>query len=58
MGSDLLKRLWQEETGQDMVEYGLLLTLIGMVAIVSIKTVGNVIKNVFGSAATNLSAAS
>jgi hypothetical protein len=26
----LLKRLWQEEEGQDLVEYGLLVVLIGL----------------------------
>lgn len=53
-----MKRLWQEESGQDLVEYGLLLTLIALVAVVSMKTIGNMIKNVFTNAATNISSAS
>jgi Flp pilus assembly pilin Flp len=53
-----LKRLWQEEAGQDLVEYGLLLTLVALVAVISMKTVGSVIKNVFSTAATNISTAS
>ena len=27
---NLLKRLWQEEEGQDLVEYGLLLVLVSL----------------------------
>jgi pilus assembly protein Flp/PilA len=54
----MLKRLWQEEAGQDLVEYALLLTLIALVAVVSMKTIGNVVKNVFSTAATNVSSAS
>jgi pilus assembly protein Flp/PilA len=53
-----LKRLWQEEAGQDLVEYGLLLTLVALVAVISMKTVGSAIKNVFSTAATNISTAS
>lgn len=53
-----MKRLWQEEAGQDLVEYGLLLTLVALVAVISMKTVGSVIKNVFSTAATNISTAS
>jgi pilus assembly protein Flp/PilA len=53
-----LKRLWQEEVGQDLVEYGLLLTLIALVAVASMKTIGSAIKNVFSAAAINISTAS
>jgi Flp pilus assembly pilin Flp len=37
-----------------MVEYGLLLTLVAMVAVASMKTIGSVIKNVFSTAASNI----
>lgn len=40
------------------MEYGLLLTLVALVAVISMKTVGSVIKNVFSTAATNISTAS
>jgi pilus assembly protein Flp/PilA len=55
---NLLKRLWKEEEGQDMVEYGLLLVLIATVAVASMQTIGKVISNVFASASTNLTTAS
>ncbi len=29
---NLLKRLWQEEQGQDLVEYGLLVVLVALAA--------------------------
>lgn len=51
---NLLKRLWQEEEGQDLVEYGLLLVLIALVAVVSMKTIGSAVSNIFSNAATNL----
>jgi pilus assembly protein Flp/PilA len=51
---NLLNRLWQEEEGQDLVEYGLLLILIALVAITSMKTVGSAISDVFVNATTNL----
>ena len=53
-----MKRLWQEEAGQDLVEYSLLLTLLALVAVVSMKTIGSVIKNVFSTAATNITTVS
>ena len=55
--SDLLKRL-KEEDGQDLVEYGLLLALIALAAIVSMKTLANGISNVFSRTATNLTSTS
>jgi pilus assembly protein Flp/PilA len=55
---NLVKRLWQEEEGQGLVEYALLVVLIALVAIASMGTLGSTIRNVFTSAATNLSTAS
>jgi len=52
-----LKRLWKDEEGQDLVEYGLLLLLVALVAITSMKTLGGIISNVFSSAASNLTSA-
>ena len=51
---NLLMRLWKEEEGQDVVEYALLLVLISLIAIISMKTVGNAVSNVFSNAAVNL----
>jgi pilus assembly protein Flp/PilA len=49
-----LDRLWKEESGQDLVEYGLLLALVAVAAISSMKTVASAISKVFAAAATNL----
>jgi Flp pilus assembly pilin Flp len=54
----LLSRLWKEEQGQDLVEYGLLLVLIALFAIVGIGSVGTAVSNVFSNAAANLTTAS
>jgi len=50
----LLKRLWQEEEGQDLTEYALLVVLIALFAITATKTLANAISNVFTTAASNL----
>ncbi len=55
--SDLLKRLWQEEEGQDLTEYALLLVLIALVAIVAMKSFGSAVSNTFSNAASNLNTA-
>ena len=49
-----LSNFHREESGQDLVEYGLLLALIAVGAIASAKTLSNAIHNVFAAAATNL----
>ena len=50
----LLKRLWQEEEGQDLVEYGLLIVLVGLGAIVSMKSLASAISTAFANASTQL----
>ena len=47
---NLLKRLWYEESGQDLTEYALLLTLIALAAIASTGAVAKTINNVFSNA--------
>ena len=55
---NLLKRLWKEEEGQDLVEYGLLIVLVALGAIAGMKTLANAINAAFSSAGQNLTAAS
>ncbi len=50
----LALRLWQDESGQDLTEYALLLVLIALAAVTSMKTLANTINNVFSNAASNL----
>jgi len=52
---NLLVRLWKEEEGQDLTEYGLLLVLIALVAIATMGKLGSAINNVFSNAAASLS---
>jgi Flp pilus assembly pilin Flp len=50
-----LRRLWQDEEGQDLTEYALLLVLIALVCISSMNTLAGAISDVFSNAAGNLS---
>lgn len=43
----MLNWLMNEESGQGMVEYGLILVLVSVVAIVALKAVGGELKTVF-----------
>jgi pilus assembly protein Flp/PilA len=52
--TDLLKLLWQEQTGQDLTEYALLLALLALGAITSIGTLANMINGMFANAASNI----
>jgi pilus assembly protein Flp/PilA len=52
--NNLLKRLWQEEEGQDLTEYALLLVLLALAAVGSMSNVAKAINNVFSTAVTNL----
>jgi pilus assembly protein Flp/PilA len=52
-----LKRLWKEEEGQDLVEYGLLVVLIALAAVAGMNTLATAINAMFGNAATKLNTA-
>ncbi len=43
-------RLLNGDSGQDLLEYGLLMALIAMVAVGAVTTVGTTIQNVFWNA--------
>jgi len=49
-----LKSLVRDESGATLVEYGLLLALIALVAIATMTTLGTNIKNLFSNAASDL----
>jgi pilus assembly protein Flp/PilA len=51
---NLLARLWNEEEGQDLVEYGLLVALVALAAIAGMKGLANAISNTFSTVAANL----
>ena len=50
----LLLRLWKEEQGQDLIEYGLLIVLVSLVAVASINIAGRAVSDAFSNAAANL----
>ena len=51
----LSRRLWQDEEGQDLTEYGLLLVLIALAAIATMQSLASAISNAFSNAAGSLS---
>jgi Flp pilus assembly pilin Flp len=51
----LLRRLWEEEQGQDLAEYGLLLVLVTLSAIATMKKLASSLSNVFSNASASLS---
>jgi len=50
----LLVRLWKDEQGQDLTEYGLLLVLIALCAIASMGAIGSSISSVFTTTSSSL----
>ncbi len=50
----LLRRLWRDEEGQDLVEYALLLVLMSLAAIGSIGGLATAVNNAFSKAAANV----
>jgi Flp pilus assembly pilin Flp len=50
----VIKRLWKEEEGQDLIEYALLTTLISLALVAAMGTLATAIGTAFGSAANQL----
>lgn len=50
-------RLWKEEEGQDLVEYGLLVVLVALGAVVGMKDLAGAINGVFINAGAQLNGA-
>ena len=53
----LLKRLGQDESGQDLIEYALVAALIALGAVTSMKTLSTAIGTAFTTINTSLNAA-
>lgn len=49
-----LKRFWNEEDGQSLSEYGLILALIAVVAITALTLLGDNIKGMFDKIANEI----
>ena len=52
---NLLKRLWREEEGQDLIEYALLVALVALAATAGMNTLATAVNTAFGTVATRLS---
>ena len=44
----MLKKLFRDQRGEDMIEYGLLVLLIAIVAMAGVKLVGEAVDALFG----------
>ncbi len=50
-----MKNLWQDENGQGMVEYGLIIALVAVVAIAGLTLLGPKLKTMFTNISTQIS---
>ncbi len=53
---NLLKRLWKEEDGQDLIEYALLVALVALAATVGMNSLAAAINTEFEHLGTSLTA--
>ena len=51
---EMIKKLWTDESGQGLAEYGLILALVAIVIIASLTAMGTSIKDVFTNVVTEL----
>ncbi len=51
---NLLQALWQDEAGQDIAEYGLLLVLIAVAVVGAVSILGSSISDLWNSSADEL----
>ncbi len=49
-----MRNLMSDESGQDLIEYGLVAAVVALGAVASLGTLSNSIKNVYGSVANSL----
>ena len=54
----MFKKFWNDEEGQGMVEYALIIALIAVVVIAAVTAVGNSVKGKFNEVADQLDTAS
>ena len=51
---ELMKRLWKDDSGQDLTEYALLLVLVALVAVSALQGLATAINKVYDVAANDL----
>jgi pilus assembly protein Flp/PilA len=54
----IVREFLQDESGQDLVEYALLLVFLALAAIAVLPTLSNAVNNVFSQSASSLTAGS
>ena len=52
--SSFLHRLWQEEDGQDIAEYAVMLAVILVIVVGTVRLIGSNANNVFSSVASSI----
>jgi Flp pilus assembly pilin Flp len=52
--TNLLPRLWQDDVGQDIAEYAVMLAVILVIVVGTIRMVGSNANNVFSSVASSV----
>jgi Flp pilus assembly pilin Flp len=52
--SNWIRRLWAEETGQDIAEYAVMLAVILVLVVGTIRLIGTNANNVFSNAASSI----
>lgn len=55
---NILARLWNEEKGQDLVEYVLVGSLIALASVAALNSTANAVTTVFINAVSNMSSTS
>ena len=54
---EILKRLWVEESGQDLIEYALLVALVALAATLGMNSLATAINTEFANLGTSLTTA-
>jgi pilus assembly protein Flp/PilA len=52
---NILKRLWRDETGQDLVEYALVAALLALASVATFNDVATLLLTAFSDSVTKLS---
>jgi Flp pilus assembly pilin Flp len=52
--SELMRRLWLEDSGQDIAEYAVMLAVILVLVVGTIRLIGSNANNVFSNAASSI----
>ena len=52
--SNLMQRLWSEESGQDIAEYAVMLAVILVLVVGTVRLIGSNANNAFSSVASSL----